>query len=77
MVVKWPYQKVVSFLTEQTLVQKLKLTKNYCSKKSAPKLLFLIEKKIRELQLIFDEAAKLVIATKDAYSTAKGQIISE
>ena len=37
-----------------TVVQKLKLTKNNFNKKRAPKLLLFIEKKFRKIRLIFD-----------------------
>ena len=36
------------------VVLKLKLPKNHFNKKCAPKILFLNEKKIRKIQMIFD-----------------------
>ena len=36
------------------VVLKLKLPKNHFNKKCAPKILFLNEKKIRKIQIIFD-----------------------
>ena len=53
-------------ILENKVVQQLKLSKKYLNKKCAPKLLLLIEKKIRNIRMIFESqivAAKLCKAS--------------